>query len=90
MERNEPESMGDGGYCICLECGTRIPHQNWITCLELNCPRCGEIMVREGSPFHLYALKQRWAADRKSDSPTGSSIGLDRQDRIPAAVSQGV
>jgi len=58
MGRNLPESMGEGGCCICLECNTRLPRLSWITCIERNCPECGAIMVREGSPYHLYALEQ--------------------------------
>jgi len=58
MVHNESERMGDGGFCICLECNTRLPRRSWITCIERNCPNCGAIMVREGSPYHLYALEQ--------------------------------
>lgn len=63
MNRNEAGSTGDGRSCICLECNTRVPHRSWITCLEMNCPMCGSIMVMEGSPYHRYVLQHGTAAD---------------------------
>lgn len=90
MDRDEPENMGEGGYCICLECDTRVPHRNWITCLEMNCPVCGAIMVREGSPYHLYALRHGLTPDGGSDRSSGSLGRGDRFGRLPSAVSQGI
>lgn len=63
MDRYEHASNGERGFCICLNCHTRIPLQSWITSLEMNCPKCGAIMVHEGSPYHLYALEHGEAFD---------------------------
>ena len=90
MDRHEPEDMGGGNDCICLECNTRVPHRGWITCLEMNCPVCGAIMVREGSPYYLYATQQGVAADGRPDLSSGSPRRGNRIGRLPAAVSQGV
>ncbi|RLE40679.1 hypothetical protein DRJ16_06980 [Candidatus Woesearchaeota archaeon] len=39
--------LGPGGFCKCLRCGTRIPHQRGTPCYTLTCPNCGARMVRE-------------------------------------------
>lgn len=91
MDRKAADSIGDGGYCICLECNSRIPHRNCIRCLEMNCPVCGAaIMVREGSPYHLYALRKEMAQDGRPDSSSRRPVRMGRDIRIPDAVSQGV
>ena len=89
MRRNESQLIGDRGSCICLECNTRIPSQNWITCIERNCPSCGAIMVREGSPYHLYALEQRSVSDEKTESRFRRSRKKSRKSRIPVVVGEG-
>jgi len=40
------------GFCICVHCGTRIPHEKGRPCRENRCPECGKIMLREGSYHH--------------------------------------
>lgn len=67
MNRNESQSAADKGYCICLECKTRLPHRSWVTCIERNCPACGAIMVREGSPYHLFVQEQELAHGGRRD-----------------------
>lgn len=57
MDRHEPSSIDDRGHCICLDCNTRIPYPNCMTCLESNCPKCGAVMVMEGSPYHRYVMQ---------------------------------
>lgn len=37
------------GFCICPECGEKIPHQNGLHCREEKCPICGAKMMREFS-----------------------------------------
>ena len=37
------------GFCICPECGEKIPHQNGLACKEEKCPNCGTKMMREFS-----------------------------------------
>lgn len=51
--------MGPGGNCICVHCGTRVPHIQGQPCKERDCPQCGKKMMREGSYHHqLYMQKK--------------------------------
>lgn len=45
--RNRGGAFGPGGYCVCTKCGEKIPHQQGVKCTTLNCPACGNTMVRE-------------------------------------------
>jgi len=38
---------GPGGFCVCPNCGNRVPHQPGIPCMQVKCPNCGTQMVRE-------------------------------------------
>lgn len=38
---------GQGGFCICLQCGEKQPHQRGIPCGSIKCSKCGSIMVRD-------------------------------------------
>lgn len=38
---------GPGGYCVCPNCKTRIPHQPGNPCYSIKCPKCGVQMIRE-------------------------------------------
>jgi predicted RNA-binding Zn-ribbon protein involved in translation (DUF1610 family) len=51
--------MGPGGYCVCLKCGYRIPKQRGVRCMDLHCPKCGAVMVREGSYHHNLYLQKK-------------------------------
>ena len=39
--------MGPGGYCVCPNCGERIPHERGVPCFDMRCPKCGTAMTRE-------------------------------------------
>ncbi|MCX6234105.1 MAG: DUF134 domain-containing protein [Bacteroidetes bacterium] len=51
------------GFCICLHCNTKIPHQQGIPCRESTCPQCGKKMVRENSYHHQLYLKKKGIKD---------------------------
>lgn len=56
----EQGGMGPGGYCICLKCGYRVPKQRGVRCMDMRCPKCGSVMVREGFYHHnLYIEKMK-------------------------------
>ena len=40
-------AAGPDGYCVCPNCGERMPHQVGIACYEQKCPKCGTAMTRE-------------------------------------------
>ena len=40
------KGLGPGGFCVCPECGIRVPHEQGIPCIQMRCPRCGQIMER--------------------------------------------
>lgn len=43
---NRPGS-GPLGNCICPKCGAKVSHQRSVACSSLNCPKCGNNMVKE-------------------------------------------
>ncbi len=51
--------MGPAGYCVCASCGYRKPHQPGVPCMEEKCPKCGKVMLREGSEHYLLALDKK-------------------------------
>ena len=59
MGPDPSESMGEGGFCVCMHCGTRVPHRAGIPCRSERCPECGTAMLREGSPHHWLALEKK-------------------------------
>jgi uncharacterized protein len=46
------------GFCICIHCDTKIPHQPGVPCRENSCPQCGKKMIRENSYHHQLYLKK--------------------------------
>ena len=38
---------GPGGFCVCPNCGYRVPHERGVPCRQVKCPKCGTFMVRE-------------------------------------------
>jgi hypothetical protein len=86
MNPENSRSENPEGSCICLECNTRIPSQDWILCFERSCPRCGAIMVREKSPYYWYALAKEYINGKNSDrSPRRAKKSGPRR-WIPAAL----
>jgi predicted DNA-binding protein (UPF0251 family)/DNA-directed RNA polymerase subunit RPC12/RpoP len=57
MDQQKQEE--DPGFCICLDCNTKIPHRPGIPCRESLCPNCGKNMIRVNS-YHqqLYINKK--------------------------------
>jgi predicted DNA-binding protein (UPF0251 family) len=54
------QQQEDGpGFCICLHCNTKIPHQPGVPCRENVCPQCGKKMIRENSYHHQLYLKKK-------------------------------
>ncbi|MBM4430738.1 MAG: hypothetical protein FJ026_10400 [Chloroflexi bacterium] len=41
------KAAGPGGFCVCPNCRTRIPHQAGQPCYQAKCPQCGTTLVRE-------------------------------------------
>ena len=39
-------SRGPVGYCICPNCGQRLPHEIAVPCYSKKCPKCNSPMMR--------------------------------------------
>lgn len=39
-------AAGPGGYCVCPNCGEKVPHQLGTPCFEQKCSKCGTAMTR--------------------------------------------
>jgi hypothetical protein len=57
--RNDQAAMGQGGWCVCVACGHRQPHNAGVPCREERCPKCGKAMLREGSAHHQAFLAKK-------------------------------
>jgi predicted Fe-Mo cluster-binding NifX family protein len=44
-----PFTVGQDGYCVCLNCGEKLPHTPGQPCNQMACPKCGLKMTREQS-----------------------------------------
>ncbi len=42
--------LGPGGFMVCPNCGTKVPHQTGVPAYAVGCPGCGTQMTREGAP----------------------------------------
>jgi uncharacterized protein len=60
--------MEKSEFCICIHCGTKIPHQKGKPCRESNCPECGRALLREGSYHHQLYLKKQGEIDHENCS----------------------
>lgn len=58
--------MGSQGNCVCLSCGAVKGHQSGKPCKDERCPKCGKVMVREGSEHHLLYLKKQEEKGKKA------------------------
>jgi len=65
MEANE-----FNGYCICVNCNTRINHAKGKPCRETQCPNCGKQMMREGGYHHQLYLQKRGEINHDESSST--------------------
>jgi len=53
------------GYYIRPKCAERIPHRPGVPCREERCPKCGVVMLREGSPEYFAWLKVKEEKEKK-------------------------
>ncbi len=37
----------DGSFCVCSNCGKKVPHTRGVPCSTIKCPNCGVAMCRE-------------------------------------------
>jgi len=56
--RGRGSGRGPLGFCICLRCGYKMKKQPGVRCMEIRCPKCGAIMIREGSEHHRLYLEK--------------------------------
>ena len=56
---NNSYGLGPTGFCICPKCKYKIPHRRGIPCQEEKCPKCGSILLREGSSHHDLLKKRQ-------------------------------
>jgi uncharacterized protein len=59
MNSGHPQQEDGTGFCICLHCNTKSPHQPGVPCRERVCPQCGKKMIRENSYHHKLYLKKK-------------------------------
>jgi uncharacterized protein len=60
LQRSDQENCENlPGFCICLHCNTKFPHQPGVPCKKSSCPQCGKKMIRENSYHHQLYLKKR-------------------------------
>lgn len=38
---------GPAGFCLCPNCGYKVPHERGEPCFERPCPECGTKMTRQ-------------------------------------------
>lgn len=55
-----------GGFCICIDCNLRIPHQEGVPCRDLTCTQCGRNLMRENSYHHQLYLRKKEEKEKKS------------------------
>lgn len=58
--------LGPGGFCLCPKCGHRQPHRPGVPCQEERCPKCGVVLVREGSEHDRLIKDKKTRSDKNS------------------------
>jgi len=56
-------------YCICVHCGTRLPHAEGVPCRDSDCPTCGKKMMREGSYHYKLYISKKGESNHEDRSP---------------------
>ncbi len=59
MSHEHSGKMGAGGFCVCVSCGYRKPHERGVPCMEEKCPKCGKVLFREGSDHYKMVMETR-------------------------------
>ena len=86
----KPEVMpGERGVCVCLDCGTRVSGQHGVTCLEMNCPNCGAVLVRENSPYYRYVMQQWFGKDLEAALAFQGIETEPLGERFPVGADEG-
>ena len=49
--------MGIVGNCVCVKCGYSTPKKAGVPCVEERCPKCNNILFREGGEHYNKAKK---------------------------------
>ena len=44
--RGNRQVTGPAGNCVCSSCGKKVTHQAGVTCYSINCPQCGNKMIK--------------------------------------------
>lgn len=45
--RGQGNGFGAPAYCVCPQCGEKVPHQAGFPCTSVKCPKCQTLMIRE-------------------------------------------
>ncbi|MCF8368632.1 MAG: hypothetical protein K9G76_06285 [Bacteroidales bacterium] len=45
--RNNGGGFGPNGYCVCVKCGEKVPHNQGVKCTNIKCPKCNHKLIRE-------------------------------------------
>ncbi|MDZ7608783.1 MAG: DUF134 domain-containing protein [Cyclobacteriaceae bacterium] len=68
-QKKEFKKEDNSGYCICVNCDTRLPHVPGVPCRDSDCPTCGTKMMREGSYHHKLYITKKGESNHENSSP---------------------
>jgi NAD-dependent SIR2 family protein deacetylase len=57
--KGKGEGMGPIGNCVCVKCGYSTFKKPGIPCMDEKCPKCGTVLLREGSVHYKNAVKNK-------------------------------